>query len=127
GGDVVRVRALRRSAVAAGGSAGAGLDARRGWAAQGVLGRPRGAPARAGHPPLHARVRRLRRSDRAPGGRGRGEHPVVAAEAIAARLRAEHPDAEPQELDPGALARMVAEAGGDPDDAELVGATIVAW
>jgi len=52
---------------------------------------------------------------------------VVAAEAIAARLRAEHPDAEPQELDPGALARMVAEAGGDPDDAELVGATIVAW
>jgi hypothetical protein len=52
---------------------------------------------------------------------------VVAAEAIAARLRAEHPDAEPQELEPGALARMVADAGGDPEDADLIGATIMAW
>lgn len=52
---------------------------------------------------------------------------MVAAEAIAARLRAEHPDAEPQELEPGALARMVADAGGDPEDADLIGATIMAW
>ena len=52
---------------------------------------------------------------------------MVAAEAIAARLRAEHPDAEPQELEPGALARMVADAGGDAEDADLIGATIMAW
>lgn len=48
-------------------------------------------------------------------------------ERLAIALREAHPDAEPLELDPDALAEWVAEAGADPSDDDLVAAALVAW
>jgi len=49
------------------------------------------------------------------------------AERLAESLRADHPDAEPSELDPDTLARWIGDAGCDPDDADLVAAAVAAW
>lgn len=49
------------------------------------------------------------------------------ADALAERLRHDHPDAEPFELDPAVLAIWISSAGADPEDDRLVSATLVAW
>jgi hypothetical protein len=48
-------------------------------------------------------------------------------EALAELLRAARPDAEPFDLTPDELDAVVAEVGGNPDDAALIGAALVAW
>ena len=48
-------------------------------------------------------------------------------EALAELLRAARPDAEPFDLTPDELDAVVAEVGGNPDDAALIGAALIAW
>lgn len=48
-------------------------------------------------------------------------------EALAAALRAAHPDREPFEEDATTVREWIAEAGADPDDDDLVAAALVAW
>ena len=49
------------------------------------------------------------------------------AAALAEALRAARPDAEPLEMDPDDLDALVREAGGDPDDRDLVGRARLEW
>ncbi len=49
------------------------------------------------------------------------------AAALAEALRAARPDAEPLEMDPDDLDALVREAGGDPDDRDLVGRALLEW
>jgi hypothetical protein len=48
-------------------------------------------------------------------------------EALAELLRAARPDTEPFDLTPDELDAVVAEVGGNPDDAALIGAALIAW
>jgi hypothetical protein len=52
---------------------------------------------------------------------------VPDPEALAAALRAAHPDREPFEEDATTVREWIAEAGADPDDDDLVAAALVAW
>jgi hypothetical protein len=47
--------------------------------------------------------------------------------ALAEALRAARPDAEPADMEPDELDRLVAEAGADPCDHDLVGRALVEW
>lgn len=49
------------------------------------------------------------------------------AEALAQELRSALPDADPFDLHPDELTRVIADAGGDPGDDALVAAVLVAW
>lgn len=51
----------------------------------------------------------------------------MTSERLAELLRAEHPDAEPLEIDGETARRWVAEVGGDPDDEAALAAALVAW
>lgn len=51
----------------------------------------------------------------------------MTADDLAERLREAHPDADPQELDVMTLRDWFRNVGGDPDDDELLAATVVAW
>jgi hypothetical protein len=52
---------------------------------------------------------------------------VIDAGALAEALRTARPDAEPSEIPPDELDDLVREAGGDPDDHDLVGRALVEW
>jgi len=52
---------------------------------------------------------------------------VIDAGALADALRAARPHSEPSEIPPDELDVLVREAGGDPDDHDLVGRALVEW
>ena len=52
---------------------------------------------------------------------------MIDAGALAEALRTARPDAEPSEVSPDELDALVREAGGDPDDHDLVGRALVEW
>ena len=53
--------------------------------------------------------------------------PSADADLIAQRLQDEHPDAEPLGLDAQVLREWIEQAGGDPDDEELLVEVVTSW